>query len=167
LQVLVHALAVVAAEAVAELPGVLQHQVEQRPVLAGRVAVRPPGPEEALVDQSRADLLGQRAGRPRPGDVRSVNAGIADDGVHAGLHRFGAQLQRRQRRQPARSLRGDLVHRHAVAVQVHADRFADRRAREQPGGLDVVAVTGAAGPVPEVRQDEDVVAERPERLEDR
>ena len=64
-----------------------------------------------------------------------------DVGVHAGRHGLDAEFQRRDRRQHADPLGGELVHRDAARVQVAAGG-ADRGAGQPGGVLDVVAVSG-------------------------
>ena len=89
----------------------------------------------------RIDLASQRTGRSAPRDVRTIHASVANVAVHPDADRLNPKLQGRERSLRGGLARRDLVHRHAVAIQIDPQGLADGRASEKAGCLDVVAVT--------------------------
>ena len=74
--------------------------------------------EQAFVDEAGIDLAGERRGRTAPGDVRTVDARVADVVVHAGGDRGDASSSDGSGVWSAGPLRRDLVHRDAVAIEI-------------------------------------------------
>src|SRR5665213_2120571 len=107
-------------------------------------------PEQTLIDRARVDLSGKRHSRAAPGDMRAVNARIADGEIDTGGLRRDAEFERGQGRLVADLLRGDLVHRHAVAVQVFAQGLTDTGRCENRGFFDVMAIAVFGGLIPAV-----------------
>ena len=124
---------------------VFQHEIEHALVVGGiygACGVDRCRAEETVEGLARIDFVGHRRRRGAPGNVRAVEARVAHVDVHAGGVAFDAEFERRERGEVADALRGDLIHRDAVAAQVAAGGAFDRGAGEESAGLDVVAVAG-------------------------
>ena len=127
--------------------------------------------EQPLEHRARLVLHRQRRRRVAPRQRVGVGAAVAGLARADQLVRVEAQLERRQLRVLAERLRGDLVHRHAGAdvgafglLRVHAGEERRRGAHVIAGAL---AVGRKRRLVRQAGDDEQPVAERRERLEDR
>ena len=107
-------------------------------------------PEKPLLHRARIQFFGQRTGRPRPGDVRSVHARITDVIINAGGLRRGPEFERRKRSPIARRFGRHLVHGNAVAIDVDAERLGDRGAGQEARRFHVVPVAALGRRVPQV-----------------
>ena len=172
-QVLVELVLVLGVEPALHRAGVVEDEVEDRPLLLpAALQVRPPlagraGAEEPLEDQPRVGLRRHRRRRRAPGEVVLVGAGIAGVAGPGLPARVAGQLQRGEAREVA-DLAGDhLVDRDAGADVGGALLQADA-GQERAVAARVVA--GAVGPavgrpVVQAAEDLDQALERLQRLE--
>ena len=127
-QVFFELLLVALAEPAAQVAGVVEGRVEQALVIGtGRLgqwtARFVASTEHALEGRAGVDQPRQRQVGPPPGNVRPVHPGVVDGAVQPVDHRVGRQLQRRQRRQVADVVGGDLIDRGAAGVQILPGRL--------------------------------------------
>ena len=153
-EIFVQPLAVGAAEFLAQLLGIGQHAVQQQRFFLGAITLAVSGAEETFEGQLGIQLASERGCGTGPGDVRAVDAGVADILVDAGGDRGDAQFHGGDGRLAAGFLHGQLVHRDAVATDIDAERFRDRGAGQPAGDFDIVPVATNAARVPQICQDQ-------------
>src|SRR5579883_3422890 len=114
-EILIDLAAVVPAQAIAELPGVLQDEIEHAPLVPllleplGRRVAAGSRTEQAVEDQPGVDLLGHRHAGRLPGDVGRVGAAIARIAATRLGGGIDPQLEGGESRVPAEFPRRDLV----------------------------------------------------------
>src|SRR5205807_1404968 len=148
-EIFIQLLLIAVAELIAEAPGIVEDEVENRSLLllpllerflalSGRT-----GAEETLEYQPRVGLGGHRRGRRLPGKVVLIRAGISGIAVARFAHGIARQLEGWEACQRACLRSGDLVNGNA-AMDVGAGGFFHAHAGEE-GSAGAGVVTGAVG----------------------